>query len=199
MSKPEPAQTSHDEICFLEATVLVEMLRAKKVSSVEVMKAHLSQIARVNPKVNAMVTLVDEEQLLAEARAADDALAKGNWLGPLHGVPIGVKDLHATKGIRTTFGSPLHKDDIPKSDCLLVEREKRAGGIVVGKTNVPEFGLGSQTFNSVFGATRNPHDLTKTCGGSTGAERWQRLAAWRRWPMGAIMADRCGIPRIFAA
>jgi amidase len=168
VSKPDPAQTSHDDICFLEATALVELLRAKKVSSVEVMKAHLSQIARVNPKVNAMVTLVDEEQLLVEARAADDALAKGNWLGPLHGLPIGVKDLHATKGIRTTFGSPLHKDDIPKSDCLLVEREKKAGGIVIGKTNVPEFGLGSQTFNSVFGATRNPHDLRKTCGGSTG-------------------------------
>src|ERR1035438_3884044 len=160
----------------MNATTLVEMLRTKKVSSVEVVKAHLSQIARVNQKVNAIVTLVEEEQLLAEARAADDALARGNWLGPLHGLPIGVKDLHATKGIRTTYGSPLHKDDIPKADCLLVEREKKAGGIVIGKTNVPEFGLGSQTFNPVFGATRNPHDLTKTCGGSTGG--------------GAVAADR---------
>src|ERR1700756_2071724 len=123
--------------------------------------------SKVN-KVNAMVTLVEEEQLLAETRAADDALAKGKWLGPLHGLPIGVKDLHATKGIRTTYGSPRYKDDVPQADCLLVEREKKAGGIVIGKTNVPEFGLGSQTFNSVFGATRNPHDLTKTCGGSTG-------------------------------
>jgi len=166
--KPEPVQAPFEEICFLNATTLVEMLRTKKISSVEVVQAHLSQIARVNQKVNAIVTLVEEEQLLAEARAADDALAKGNWLGPLHGLPIGVKDLHATKGIRTTYGSPLHKDDIPKADCLLVEREKKAGGIVIGKTNVPEFGLGSQTFNTVFGATRNPHDLTKTCGGSTG-------------------------------
>ena len=168
VSQPESAQTAHEEICFMEATELVGLLRTRKVSSVEVMKAHLQQIARVNPKVNAIVTLVDEEQLLAEAQAADDALAKGNWFGPLHGLPIGVKDLHATRGIRTTFGSPLHKDDIPKADCLLVEREKKAGGIVIGKTNVPEFGLGSQTFNTVFGATRNPHDLSKTCGGSTG-------------------------------
>jgi amidase len=167
VQNPKSAQTSPD-ICFMDATALVELLRTKKVSSVEVMKAHLGQIARVNSKVNAIVTLVDEPQLLAEAQAADDALAKGNWLGPLHGLPIGVKDLHATKGIRTTWGSPLHKDFIPNADCLLVEREKKAGGIVIGKTNVPEFGLGSQTFNPVFGPTRNPYDLTKTCGGSTG-------------------------------
>jgi amidase len=165
---PELVQTPAEEICFMEATALVELLRTRKVSSVEVMQAHLRQIARVNARVNAIVTLVDEDQLLAEARAADDALAKGSWLGPLHGLPIGVKDLHATKGIRTTYGSPLFKNEIPNADCLLVEREKKAGGIVIGKTNVPEFGLGSQTFNSVFGATRNPYDLTKTCGGSTG-------------------------------
>jgi len=163
-----PARAADGDICLLSAATLVEHLRAKKLSAVEVMKAHLRQIARVNPKVNAMVTLVDEQQLLAEAQAADDALARGKWLGPLHGLPIAVKDLHATKGIRTTYGSPLHRDEIPTEDCLLVEREKKAGGIVIGKTNVPEFGLGSQTFNPVFGATRNPHDLTKTCGGSTG-------------------------------
>src|SRR5215831_7990040 len=159
---------SSEEICFTEATELVELLRTKRVSAVEVMKAHLGQISRVNPKVNAMVTLVEEEQLLAQAQAADDALAKGNWLGPLHGLPIGVKDLHDTKGVRTTYGSPLYKDEIPETDCLLVARERKAGGIVIGKTNVPEFGLGSQTFNLVFGPTRNPYDLAKTCGGSTG-------------------------------
>jgi amidase len=168
VTKPQPVQAPAEEICFMEATALIRLLQTKRISSVEVMKAHLKQIARVDPKVNAMITLVPEEQLLAAAQAADDALAKGNWLGPLHGLPIGVKDLHATKGIRTTYGSPLHKDDVPMADCLLVEREKQAGGIVIGKTNVPEFGLGSQTFNPVFGATRNPHDLTKTCGGSTG-------------------------------
>ena len=116
MRKTERAQVSSEEICFMEATVLVELLRTKKVSAVEVMKAHLSQIGRVNAKVNAIITLVEEDQLLAQAQAADDSLAKGNWLGPLHGVPIGVKDLNATKGIRTTYGSPLHKDDIPTSD-----------------------------------------------------------------------------------
>jgi len=168
MRNTELAQPSFEEICFTEAAVLVELLRTKKVSAVEVMKAHLSQIARVNAKVNAIVTLVEEQRLLAEAQLADDALAKGKPLGPLHGLPIGVKDLNPTKGIRTTYGSPLYKDDIPKTDCLLVEREKRAGAIVIGKTNVPEFGLGSQTFNSVFGVTRNPYDLSKTCGGSTG-------------------------------
>jgi len=168
MRKTKLEEAPSQGICFTEATALVELLRTKQVSAVEVMKAHLSQIARVNAKVNAIVTLVEEERLLAEAQSADDALAKGNWLGPLHGLPIGVKDLHATKGIRTTYGSPLHRDNIPETDCLLVEREKKAGGIVIGKTNVPEFGLGSQTFNPVFGATRNPYDLRKTCGGSTG-------------------------------
>ena len=166
--KAEPAPTSHEEICFTEATALAELIRTRKVSAKDVMKAHLSQIKRGNANVNAIVTLVEEEQLLAEAQAADEALAKGEWLGPLHGLPLGVKDLNATKGIRTTYGSPLFRDDIPKADCLLVEREKKAGGIVIGKTNVPEFGLGSQTFNPVFGATRNPYDLGKTCGGSTG-------------------------------
>jgi amidase len=168
MSKIERENGPSEEICFAGANVLAELLRTKKISAVEIMKAHLSQIARVNAKVNAIVTLVDEQQLLKEARLADDALAAGKWLGPLHGLPIGVKDLHETKGIRTTYGSPLYANSIPANDCLLVEREKKAGGIVIGKTNVPEFGLGSQTFNSVFGATRNPYDLSKTCGGSTG-------------------------------
>ncbi|MGH9703693.1 MAG: amidase family protein, partial [Candidatus Acidiferrales bacterium] len=155
VSQPETPFSPEDDLCFANATLLVEMLRAKKVSAVEVRTAHLAQIARVNPKVNAIVTRVDDEDLLAQARAADDALAKGNWLGPLHGLPIGVKDLHTTKGIRTTFGSPLFKANIPATDCLVAEREKKAGGIVIGKTNVPEFGLGSQTTNKVFGATLN--------------------------------------------
>jgi amidase len=157
-----------NEICFLRARDLAGMLREKRVSAREVMQAHLKQIARVNPKVNAIVTVVPEEQLMTQALAADEAIAKGNWLGPLHGLPVGVKDLHITKGIRTTHGSPLHKDDIPNQDCLVVEREKKAGAIIVGKTNVPEWGFGSQTFNPVFGATLNPYDVSKTCGGSTG-------------------------------
>jgi amidase len=159
---------SSDEICFMRAVDILDAIRKKKLSAREVMHAHLKQINRVNPKVNAIVTLLPEEQLMAQASAADEALAKGNWLGPLHGLPVAVKDLHETKGIRTTFGSPLHKDYVPDFDCRVVQREKEAGAIVIGKTNVPEFGLGSQTFNPVFGSTRNPYDVTKTCGGSTG-------------------------------
>jgi amidase len=160
--------SGESDICFMPARQMADLIRQKKLSAREVMQAHLKQINRVNTKVNAIVTLVSEDQLMAQAAAADEALAKGNWLGPLHGMPVGVKDLHETKGIRTTYGSPLHRDYLPNFDCRVVQREKEAGAIVIGKTNVPEFGLGSQTFNSVFGPTRNPYDLTKTCGGSTG-------------------------------
>jgi amidase len=129
--------------------------------------AHLDRIARVNPGVNAIVTLV-ADRAMACARAADEALARGEAIGPLHGLPIAHKDLQITKGIRTTFGSPIYKDFIPEEDSLLVERSRQAGAILVGKTNTPEFGAGSQTFNPVFGATRNPYDTTRTCGGSSG-------------------------------
>jgi amidase len=164
----ETRTDSSDEICFMRAVDLLDSLRQKKISAREVMQAHLKQIKRVNPKVNSIVTLVPEEQLMAQAAAADEALAAGRWLGALHGLPVAVKDLHETNGIRTTFGSPLHKDNVPDFDCRVVQREKSAGAIVIGKTNVPEFGLGSQTFNTVFGPTRNPYDPSKTCGGSTG-------------------------------
>jgi amidase len=152
----------------MRAVDILALLRQKKSSAREVMQAHLKQIAALNGKVNAIVTLAPEEQLMAQAAKADETIAKGGWLGPLHGLPVGVKDLHETSGMRTTFGSPLHKDYVPDFDCRVVQRERTAGAIVIGKTNVPEFGLGSQTFNPVFGATRNPYDLTKTCGGSTG-------------------------------
>jgi amidase len=160
--------SSETDICFLRALDMMELIRQKKLSAREVMQAHLKQIQRVNTKVNAVVTMVDEDKLMAQALAADEALAKGNWLGPLHGLPVGVKDLHEAAGIRTTYGSPLHRDFVPDFDCRVVQHEKNAGAIVIGKTNVPEFGLGSQTFNKVFGATRNPYDVSKTCGGSTG-------------------------------
>jgi amidase len=168
---PGPAGATpgfEDELCFMRAVDMMDAIRAKKLSAREVMQAHLKQIDRVNAKVNALVTMVPEEHLMAQAAAADEALANGKWLGPLHGLPVAVKDLHETHGIRTTYGSPLHKDNVPDFDRLVVQREKEAGAIVLGKTNVPEFGFGSQTFNPVFGATHNPYDLTKTCGGSTG-------------------------------
>lgn len=158
---------SVQEICFLSAEELVQRMRSKKLSAVEVMQAHLSQIDRINPKVNAIVTLLPE-QAMAQARFADEALAKGKELGCLHGLPVAHKDLVLTKGIRTTLGSPIFKDFVPQEDALIVERLKQAGAITIGKTNTPEFGAGSQTFNDVFGETRNPYNTSKTCGGSSG-------------------------------
>jgi amidase len=154
-------------ICQLPATELARRIRAKEFSARDVVAAHLDRIERTNPSVNAIVTL-DAERAMSQARLADDLLASGAAIGPLHGLPIAHKDLQITKGIRTTFGSPIYADFVPAEDSLLVERIRRAGAILIGKTNTPEFGAGSQTFNPVFGATRNPYDTTKTCGGSSG-------------------------------
>jgi amidase len=159
--------TDNTELCFLPATELARLLRARQISALELLEAHLAQIERVNPHVNAIVTLV-ADQAIAQARAADAALARGDTLGSLHGLPIAHKDLAATKGIRTTSGSPIYADHVPDQSALIVERIQRAGAITIGKTNVPEFGAGSQTFNPVFGATLNPYDTSKTCGGSSG-------------------------------
>jgi amidase len=137
------------------------------VSAVEVMDAHIARIGRHNPKLNAIVTFLPEPALAA-ARTLDGALARGAAPGALAGLPIAHKDLVPTRGVRTTFGSPIFKDFVPEADAIIVERLRRAGAIMVGKTNTPEFGAGSQTFNTVFGATRNPYDLGKTCGGSSG-------------------------------
>ena len=131
------------------------------------MAAFLAQIERLNPLVNAIPTLLPE-RAEAEAEAADRALTSGEATGPLHGLPIAIKDLVLTRGIRTTFGSPLYADHVPDQDEIIVERLRAAGAIVIGKTNTPEFGAGSQTFNPVFGITRNPYDLERTCGGSSG-------------------------------
>lgn len=158
------------ELCFSSATDIARWIRTGEVSARDVMASHLQQIERVNPTVNAIVTLLDDETLLASALQADETLAKSepDNLGPLHGLPVGIKDLQPTAGIRTTFGSPIFKDFVPTEDSLTVQRYKDAGAIVIGKTNTPEFGAGSQTFNEVFGTTLNPYDLTKTCGGSSG-------------------------------
>ncbi len=155
------------ELCFLTATELARRIRLKDLSCQEVMAAHLTQIERINPKVNAIVTLLPE-QALKQARAADEDLARGAEIGPLYGLPVAHKDLVLTKGIRTTFGSPIFRDFVPQQDEIIVERLRKAGAIMVGKTNTPEFGAGSQTYNSVFGETLNPYNLTKTCGGSSG-------------------------------
>jgi amidase len=155
------------ELCFLSATAMAAEIRAGHLSARELMQAHLARIADINPKVNAIVTL-HAEQALAAAAAADEAQARGAALGPLHGLPVAHKDLLLTRGMRTTFGSRVHENFIPARSALAVERQQQAGAISIGKTNTPEFGAGSQTFNSVFGATRNPYDLSKTCGGSSG-------------------------------
>jgi amidase len=156
-----------EEICFSTATELAGRMRRGDVSAREVVETHLRRIEAVNPRLNAIVTLV-AERALAEADLADTARARRRPIGPLHGLPIAVKDAHQTAGIRTTQGSPIHADDVPERDELIVERERRAGAIVIGKTNLPEFGAGSQTFNPVFGATPNPYDLSRTSGGSSG-------------------------------
>lgn len=166
-SMTPPTQTP-SELCFKDAVELAQLLRTKKVSAVEVMTAFLAQIKRVNPKVNAIPTFIGEEAALRAAREADDRLAKGQTPLALHGFPHAVKDLAATAGIRTTWGSPIYKDFVPASDDLFVQRLKAAGAIIIGKTNTPEFGAGSHTFNPVFGPTRNPYDVSKSCGGSSG-------------------------------
>ncbi len=155
------------DLCFLDAVDLAARLRSREVSAVEVLDAHLAQIERVNPTVNAIVTLIPE-RARAAAEAADAALARGERVGPLHGLPIAHKDTTITKGIRTTFGSPIYRDHVPEQSALIIERLHAAGAIPIGKTNVPEFGAGSHSFNPVFGATRNPYDLNKTAGGSSG-------------------------------
>lgn len=155
------------DLCFMTATEMARLLRTRELSAREVLDAHLRQIERVNPRVNAIVTLV-AEQAREQAYRADEALARGEPIGPLHGLPVAHKDLQETRGIRTTYGSLIYKDEVPAVDTLLVERLKSAGAITVGKTNTPEFGAGSQTFNAVFGPTLNPYDPTRTCGGSSG-------------------------------
>jgi amidase len=163
----QEAARKPSDICSLTATELVRRIRRKELSAREVLSAHLRQIERVNPKVNAIVTLV-AEQAVEQAKRLDEAASRNKFMGPLHGLPVAHKDLVETKGIRTTFGSPIFKDNVPDMNALMVDRIQMAGAITIGKTNTPELGAGSQTFNPVFGSTRNPWDMSKTCGGSSG-------------------------------
>ena len=155
-------------ITDLDADALSRAIHAREVSCREVMRATLDRIAAVNPGVNAIVSLQDEDDLLGQADARDAMLARGASMGWMHGMPQAIKDAAETKGIASTLGSPLLARRIPEHDALMVERMKAAGCIVVGKTNTPEFGLGSHTFNEVFGVTRNAFDRTKSAGGSSG-------------------------------
>lgn len=155
------------DVCFLPAHEMLDMVRRREISATELLDCHLNQIAKVNSNINAIVTL-DEEQAKATAQDIDKRLGAKNHVGILEGLPVAHKDLTVTKGLKTTFGSPIFKDFVPDQDALIVDRLKRSGAITIGKTNTPEFGAGSQTFNEVFGATRNPYNFEKTCGGSSG-------------------------------
>ncbi|MBI2492971.1 MAG: amidase, partial [Candidatus Rokubacteria bacterium] len=156
------------ELCFTPATELAAMIRRRRVSPLEATRAVLARIARVNPPLNAYGTVAARQALAAATRATRALKTRGARLGPFHGVPVSIKDNVPTKGIRTTYGSKIFEHWVPGADGLVVERLKAAGAIVVGKTNMPEFGAGACTFNDVFGPTRNPWNPALTCGGSTG-------------------------------
>ena len=166
------------EICFSSARTLARLIRSRKLSATEVMQAFIAQIERVNPRVNAIVTFVPELALAAAKKFDRNSRSKNFKFPALAGLPIAYKDNVPTRGIRTTSGSPIYKDHVPKEDHLIVERLSAAGVITIGKTNLPEFAAGSHTFNAVFGATLNPYDTTKTAGGSSG---------------GAAVATACGM------
>ncbi len=158
---------STEDLCFTPAVELREMLRKKAISPVELMKAFLERIERVNPAINAYCTLVPDMALEA-ARKAESAIMQGKESGLLAGIPVSIKDVTPTAGIRTTYGSKLYENFVPAEDELLVERVKKEGGIILGKTNTPEFAAGASTFNQVFGITRNPWNTAYTVGGSSG-------------------------------
>jgi amidase len=155
-------------LCFAGARELASLIRGRAVSAREVMAAHLSQIARVNPRLNAIVAKLGDRECLALAEEADRQLASGERVGPLHGLPIAFKDLEPAVGFPQTKGSPIFRHFMPTEDSVIVERLRRAGAIPIGKTNVPEFGMGSHTYNRVYGTTRNPYDTSRSAGGSSG-------------------------------
>ncbi|MCJ1888288.1 amidase [Pseudomonas sp. LA21] len=162
------SQNPHNEIVQLQAHELAQLIRLRQVSCREVMQAHLAQIERYNPAVNAIISQQPGETLLAEADLRDAELARGEYRGWMHGLPHAVKDLSLTQGIRTTLGSPLYRDYLPERDGIMVERIKAAGAIIIGKTNTPEFGLGSHSYNPIFGATGCAYAPDRTAGGSSG-------------------------------
>jgi amidase len=157
-----------NDITEIGAAALAAAIRARKISAREAMTACLDRIEAVNPAINAVISMPPRELLMAAAAAADERQARGATLGVLHGLPHAVKDLQPVKGLRFTQGSPIYRDRIAAADGLMAERLRNAGVIFVGKTNTPEFGLGSHTFNPVFGATHNPYDRTRSAGGSSG-------------------------------
>ena len=165
------------DLGFMPATEMISAVKKKTLSPLEIVEAFLARIDKINPRVNAYCTVVPELAKEA-ARKAEAVVMRGGALGPLHGIPVSVKDLTLTAGIRTTFGSRIFEHHVPNEDALIVQRLKAAGAVVLGKTNTPEFGAGANTYNDVFGPTRNPWKLSHTCGGSSG---------------GAAVALACGL------
>ncbi|MFT4267509.1 MAG: amidase [Xenophilus sp.] len=155
-------------ICLMPARELAARIRRRELSSREVVSAFLGQIDALNPRFNAIVSMVDREQVLRQADEADAAVARGDALGALHGLPQAIKDTAPARGIRSTFGSRLFEHHVPAADAIVAQRMREAGAIFIGKTNVPEFGLGSHTYNSIFGATGNAWDPRFSAGGSSG-------------------------------
>lgn len=155
------------EVCYMPVVEMAEAIKTKKLSPVEIMDAVLSRIEHLNPRVNAYCTLL-AESARAQAREAENAVMKDRKLGPLHGIPFSIKDLTFTRGVRTTFGSRIYENFVPDQDAIVVERLKAAGAIMLGKTNTPEFGFQGVTDNLLFGPTRNPWNLGRHAGGSSG-------------------------------
>jgi amidase len=184
------------DLCFTAATDLARLYRARRVSPLEVMEAVLARIDAVNPTLNAYVTLA-RESALASARRATAALKRKAALPILHGIPVSIKDLTPTKGIRTTMGSKIFEHHVPDEDALTVLRLKAAGAIVVGKTNTPEFGAGANTFNAVFGATRNPWNSALTCGGSSGGAAVALATGMGPLAQGSDLGGSLRIPAAF--
>ena len=157
-----------DEITRISASKLSQAIKSRDVSCVEVMQAYLERIHRYNPLYNAIVSLVDDSELLQQAESADKALLKGEYWGWMHGMPHAIKDLADAQGLVSTYGSPIFAQNVAMADSLPVARIRAQGAIFIGKTNTPEFGAGSQTYNAVFGATRNAYNPHLTAGGSSG-------------------------------
>lgn len=157
-----------EELCYLGLAELAALLCSRTISARELMAAHWRRIRLINPSINALVSLASESRCIAMAAEADERLARGLPVGPLHGMPAGIKDTEPAVGFPFTRGSPIFRDHDPREDSLVVERIRHAGALIIGKTNVPEFGMGSHTYNSVFGTTLNPYDLCKSAGGSSG-------------------------------
>mgnify|MGYP001478973536 CR=1 FL=1 len=170
LNSPPPAAPAApaSDVVMMDAGALAAAIRSRQISCVEVMSAFLDHIETLNPQVNAIVAPQDRAALLAQSQKCDAQIAHGEAIGPLHGLPFAVKDLAPVKGIPMTMGSPILKDFVPAADSVMTERIRKAGAIFIGKTNTPEFGLGSNTYNPVYGITRNAYDQSRSAGGSSG-------------------------------